>query len=123
MESGFERERPIYLQIMERIKSRILSGIYQPGEKLPSVRELAVEMSVNPNTMQKAMAELEREALVFSKRTAGRYISEDETLLSDLKEETIRREAQAFMKRLKAQGISREEMIAALKAAGEEAEV
>ena len=123
MEAGFDRERPIYMQIMERIKSQILSGFYRPGEKLPSVREMAVEMSVNPNTMQKAMAELEREGLLFSKRTAGRYISEDEALLQSLKEETIRNEAEAFLKRLKELGISKEEMMIALKAVGEEMEI
>ena len=84
MEAGFDRERPIYVQIAERIKSRVFSGRYKPGEKLPSVRDLAMEMSVNPNTMQRAMAELEREGVLFSKRTAGRYISEDEELLGRL---------------------------------------
>ena len=76
---------PIYLQIMERIQRDIISGRYRPGDKLPSVRELAVEAAVNPNTMQKALSELERGGLVYSQRTSGRFITEDEELLKELK--------------------------------------
>lgn len=120
MEAGFDRERPIYVQIAERIKSRVLSGRYKPGEKLPSVRDLAMEMSVNPNTMQRAMAELEREGVLFSKRTAGRYISEDEELLGRFRQRMIAEEAEAFLNRLKELGISREEILLALEKAEEE---
>lgn len=74
----FENNRPIYIQLMEIIKKRVISGAIKPGEKLPSVRELAFKTGVNPNTMQRAMAELEREGLIFSVRTAGRYVTENE---------------------------------------------
>ena len=120
MEAGFDRERPIYVQIAERIKNRVLSGRYKPGEKLPSVRDLAMEMSVNPNTMQRAMAELEREGVLFSKRTVGRYISEDEELLGRFRQRMIAEEAEAFLNRLKDLGISREEIVLALEKAEEE---
>ena len=70
-------ERPIYSQIMERITFDIISGIYPPGSQLPSVRALAQDAGVNPNTMQKAMAELERTGLIYSQRTSGRFITED----------------------------------------------
>ena len=72
-----DSDRPIFLQIVERIQTDIVSGRYQPGDKLPSVRDLAAEASVNPNTMQKAFAELERTGLVYSRRTSGRFITED----------------------------------------------
>lgn len=70
-------DRPIYLQLIEEIELRIVSGMYTVGEKLPGVRDLAAQASVNPNTMQKALTELERQGLVYSQRTAGRFITED----------------------------------------------
>ena len=72
---------PIYTQIINRLQMDIVSGNYQPGEKLPSVREIAAEASVNPNTMQKAFAELERIGLVYTQRTNGRFITEDKDLI------------------------------------------
>ena len=69
--------RPIYLQIVDLIKTEIIAGVYRPGDKLPSVRDLAMEASVNPNTMQKALAELEKEGLVMALRTSGRIVTED----------------------------------------------
>lgn len=83
----FENDRPIYIQVVEQIKMFIISGRYKPGEKLPSVRELAAEAKINPNTMQKAMAELETAKLVFSNRTNGRYITNDEDLIKNIKDE------------------------------------
>ena len=72
----FKEDRPIYSQLVEHIKLGIVSGEWSPGSKLPSVRDLAEEAGVNPNTMQRALADLEREGLVHSKRTSGRYITE-----------------------------------------------
>ena len=79
--------RPIYLQIVERLELSIVSGQFKPGDKVPSVRELAVEAGVNPNTMQKAMVELERQGLVHSERTSGRFITEDEAMITQVREE------------------------------------
>ena len=79
-----DNDRPIYLQLMERIQQDIVSGIYKPGDRLPSVRDLAVEAAVNPNTMQKALSELERSGLVYSQRTSGRFITEDTRLLDEM---------------------------------------
>ena len=76
MEWKFDSNSPIYIQIMNHIKKCIVSGEYKPGEQIPSVRELAVEAGVNPNTMQKALSELEREQILFSKRSAGRFVAE-----------------------------------------------
>ena len=77
-------DRPIYTQLLEELKRRIVSGYYQPGDRLLPVRELAQEAKVNPNTMQKALSELERENLVFAVRTTGRYITEAETLIEEI---------------------------------------
>ena len=74
---NLDSDRPIYAQLLERIELQIVSGTYGPGDKLPSVRELAAEASVNPNTMQKAFAELERSGLIVTKRTSGRFVTED----------------------------------------------
>ena len=72
-----DADRPIYAQLVERIQREIVSGKYQPGEKLPSVRDLAAVAAVNPNTMQRALAELERLELIRTQRTAGRTVTED----------------------------------------------
>ena len=79
---NLDSSRPIYTQLVERIQLDILAGKYQPGARLPSVRDLASEAGVNPNTMQKALAELERENLVHSARTSGRFITEDTATVS-----------------------------------------
>ena len=78
-------DRPIFIQIVERIEMDIISGKYKPGDKLPSVRDLAAEAAVNPNTMPKAFTELERTGLVFSQRTTGRFITEDTSMIDELK--------------------------------------
>lgn len=83
---NFVNDRPIYLQLMNIIKGRIVSGYYQPGDKVEPVRVLATEAAVNPNTMQKALSELEREGLMSSNRTNGRYVTEDETVINSLKD-------------------------------------
>lgn len=95
---NLDSDRPIYLQLMERIQHDIISGTYKPGDKLPSVRELAMEASVNPNTMQKALSELERIGLVHSRRTSGRFITEDETMIKQLKTETATEHIREFLK-------------------------
>ena len=87
---------PSFLQIVERIQTDIVSGRYQPGDKLPSVRDLAAEASVNPNTMQKAFAELERTGLVYSRRTSGRFITEDCHMIEQLKTSRYRENGRIF---------------------------
>ena len=81
---NLDDDRPIYLQLMERIQHDIVSGTYQPGDKLPSVRDLAVDAAVNPNTMQKALSELERCGLVYSQRTSGRFITDNADLIRQM---------------------------------------
>ena len=103
---NLDDNRPIYLQLMERIQQDIISGVYGPGDKLPSVRELALEASVNPNTMQKALSELERSGLVHSQRTSGRYITSDEQMLKQLKHDLAFQHIQEFMEKMKQLGFA-----------------
>lgn len=104
-------DRPIFIQIIERIQTDIISGVYKPGDKLPSVRELAQEASVNPNTMQKALSELERTGLVYSQRTSGRFITEDTAMIENLKSELAKEIIEQFLDRMKKLGIQKEEAI------------
>ena len=102
--------RPIYLQIEDLIKTNIIAGVYQPGQKLPSVRDLAAEASVNPNTMQKALTELERSGLVYTQRTSGRFITEDISKMTELKEQLAREQIQLFLKNMEQLGLSRDDI-------------
>lgn len=72
-----DSDRPIYTQLLEQLQKYIVSGKYGPGSKLPSVRELAADAGVNPNTMQRAFTELERDGLIITQRTTGRFVTED----------------------------------------------
>lgn len=86
----FDNDRPLYLQVMEHLKLGILSGELPSGSRLPAVRDLAGEASINPNTMQKALSELEREGLLYTQRTNGRFVTEDKALLEDLHYQMVR---------------------------------
>lgn len=107
---NLDSSRPIYLQIIERVQMDIITGRYQPGDKLPSVRDLAQEAAVNPNTMQKALSELERSGLIYSQRTSGRFITEDKELIHQMKKELAAAEVSAFVAHLKQLGITPEEI-------------
>lgn len=115
MEWELKSDRPIYTQLLEELKRRIISGYYKPGEKLLPVRELAQEAKVNPNTMQKALTELERQALVFAVRTTGRYITEDEELVMKTKKEFAASHVKNYLEEMTALGFSKEEMIQYIK--------
>ena len=105
---------PIYTQIIEHIQLDIISGLYQPGDRLPSVRDLAAEASVNPNTMQKALSELERSGLLHSQRTSGRFITEDEAMITQVREELAKKQIQEFMERMNKMGFDGEEIVTLL---------
>ena len=107
---NLDSSRPIYLQIIERVQMDIITGRYQPGDKLPSVRDLAQEAAVNPNTMQKALSELERSGLIYSQRTSGRFITEDKELIHQMKKELAAAEVSAFVADMKQLGITPEEI-------------
>ena len=107
---NLDSSRPIYLRIIERVQMDIITGRYQPGDKLPSVRDLAQEAAVNPNTMQKALSELERSGLIYSQRTSGRFITEDKELIHQMKKELAAAEVSAFVAHMKQLGITPEEI-------------
>lgn len=107
----FKSDRPIYSQLMDHIQIRIVSGQYKPGEKLPSVRELASEASVNPNTMQKALTELERSGLLYTVRTSGRFITEDSKMIDEMKCNLAKEEIFAFLKKMEEIGFTKEEAV------------
>ena len=107
---NLDSSRPIYLQIIERVQMDIITGRYQPGDKLPSVRDLAQEAAVNPNTMQKALSELERSGLIYSQRTSGRFITEDKELIHQMKKNLPPQKVSAFVAHMKQLGITPEEI-------------
>ena len=106
MEWNFKNGIPIYSQIMDEMTMRIASGAYAPGDKLPSVRDLAMEAGVNPNTMQKAMAELERIGLVYSERTSGRFVTKEEKILEELHESLAKKYFDELSEKLRKIGMS-----------------
>lgn len=106
-----DSDRPIFIQILERIRMNIISGKYQPGEKLPSVRELAAEAAVNPNTMQRAFAELERTGLVYSRRTSGRFITEDQEMIERLKTDIAKEKIKVFLESMQQLGYGKEQIL------------
>ncbi len=111
MSWDFDDDRPIYLQLMEQIQLKIISGIYKFGEKLPSVRDMAQEASVNPNTMQKALTELERTGLVFSQRTIGRFITNDSNMIKTMRNDLAKKQIEKFLLSIKKIGYTRQETI------------
>ncbi|MDR1816051.1 MAG: GntR family transcriptional regulator [Clostridiales Family XIII bacterium] len=114
MEWVFRGDRPIYAQLVEQIQRGILSGAYPPGSAMPSVRTLALEAEVNPNTMQKALAELEAQGLLATHRTAGRTVTEDKDMIGTLKESLAKEHIAAFLEGMAALGIEAGEAMALL---------
>ncbi|SHI65902.1 DNA-binding transcriptional regulator YhcF, GntR family [Clostridium cavendishii DSM 21758] len=106
----FNEKLPIYIQIINYIKQRIISKEIALGEKLPSVRDLSNELKVNPNTIQKVYAELERQGITYSKRGMGTFIVEDETLISSLKNELALDSMNDFVISMKSLGFTKEEV-------------
>ena len=97
MEWRIADDSPIYVQLARQLRRGIASGEYRPGEKLPPVRELAFSAGVNPNTMQRAMTELEREGLVFPQRTSGRFVTEDAELISRARDRLAKEETRRYL--------------------------
>lgn len=108
---NLDSDRPIYAQILERIQMQIVAGVYQPGTKIPSVRELAADAGVNPNTMQKALAELERSGLVLTQRTSGRVVTEDLNMIKETRNQLAGEQVKDFVRRMRDLGFDREDII------------
>ncbi|MCL2034969.1 MAG: GntR family transcriptional regulator [Oscillospiraceae bacterium] len=113
---------PIYLQIIQDIKQRIVSGEWQPKMRVPPVRELSVSLGVNPNTAQRALAELEREGLLRTERTSGRFITDDEELIGRVRGEMAEAYADEFLLRMSKIGFRQGETLKFLKQNNERGE-
>lgn len=111
MKWDFDNNKPIYSQIIDHIKLFIISGELKTGERLPSVRDLASEAGVNPNTMQRALSELERTGLVYSNRTSGRFITEEEDIIKEIKIESAEKSIKDFLNNMAQIGYSKEEVV------------
>lgn len=105
---------PIYLQLTQDIADKVMAGHYAVGQRIESVRELALIYGVNPNTVQKALQLAEQRGLVFAQGSEGRFVTKDEALINELKTETIQREVNEFTEKMQSLGISKEAIIAYL---------
>ncbi len=115
----FDNNIPIYIQVLEYIKIYIISGVFKCGEKLPSVREFATTFKVNPNTMQKALTELENMKLIYTERTNGKYVTNDSKVIEKLKDEYALTLAKSYFEGMKRIGLSKADSIIYLEKLGE----
>ncbi|OPX43455.1 HTH-type transcriptional repressor YtrA [Ruminiclostridium hungatei] len=111
MANDFSSNVPIYIQIMNDVKLKIVAGVWEPGQRLQSVRDLAVEFSVNPNTMQRALAELERDGLLYTERTSGRYVAQDHQKILKARSEMARQYTDNYYDAMEKLGYKRDEVI------------
>ena len=114
MDWTFWNDLPIYSQLVEQIKLAIVSGVFAPGMRLSSVRDMAAEAGVNPNTLQRALQELERQGLVYSQRTTGRFVTEDTQVIDACKRALAQGQLAAFLAAMKQLGYERAEILALL---------
>lgn len=110
MDAVFNNSVPIYLQIVSAIKKQIVSGKLVPGERIPSVRELALTYKVNPNTMQKALIELEENGLIKTERTNGKFVTEDENIINKIKNDYADNLTQNYLFEMISLGITKQEI-------------
>ncbi|WP_288622482.1 GntR family transcriptional regulator [uncultured Streptococcus sp.] len=110
----FDEKSPIYVQIAQHIKMQIISQKIKSGDQLPTVRELAEEAGVNPNTMQRAFSELEREGMVYSQRTSGRFVTEDTVLIMQKRREVAEAELQSFVNNMQKMGFQIDDIVSVL---------
>lgn len=106
MTNEFQSNMPIYLQLVDKFKHKIVSGELQAGSKIDSVRDLAISFEVNPNTVQRALSELERDGLVYAERTAGRFITNNKELISNMRNEIAQDIIGKFIKQMSSLGFS-----------------
>lgn len=110
METHLEGNQPIYMQIMDAIRLSVISGEMESGQKIPSVRDLAQNFNVNPNTMQRALSELEREGVLISERTTGRFVTKDISFIREMKMQEAEKAAAEFMAKMAALGFSEKDL-------------
>lgn len=111
---------PIYLQLVDELQKRIINGTYVPGGKLPPVRELAADAGVNPNTMQRALAQMENSGLIYTQRTSGRFLTDDRQKIESLRREAAQALIRDFLRKMRELGIGREEVCKLIQAQEED---
>ena len=111
MEITFDNNIPIYIQLLEYMKIYIMSGAFRCGEKLPSVRDFAITFKVNPNTMQRALSELEDMGLIYTERTNGKYVTQDASVVQQLKDEYALTLAKSYLNGMKRIGLGKADSI------------
>lgn len=111
MVTEFNDKTPIYLQIMDIIKMKIVTGKLKSNDKLPSVREMATNLNVNPNTLQRSYQELERLGIVYTQRGTGTFVGEEKDMVDDLKREMAKEVIDSFILRMKSLGFTANEII------------
>ena len=114
MEWQIAAGRPVYIQLVEQLERADVTGVYPPGERVPAVRDLAAQAQVNPNTMQRALAEMESRGLLVTQRTSGRTVTSDTALIAKTRQALAASLAQDFLAQAKALGLTREEILALL---------
>lgn len=118
MDYIFDNERPIYIQLVENLKAQIVSGQLKQGTRIPSVRELALTARVNPNTMQKALAQLEDDGLVYTERTNGKFVTNNKDLIEQVKKELATQKVKHYLTDMKNIGIGFNDAITYLQELG-----
>ena len=118
MEFIFDNERPIYLQLVEQLIIFIVSGKFKPGDKIPSVRDLALQAKVNPNTMQKALQDLEDKELIYTERTNGKFVTNNRKKIDNFKKALALEKVNKYVDEMNNIGISYEDSINYLKELG-----
>ena len=111
MEFTFDNNIPIYIQVLEYMKIYLISGVFKCGEKLPSVRDFSTTFKVNPNTMQKALSELESMNLIYTERTNGKYVTNDQKVIDKLKDEYAITLAKSYFEGMKRIGLGKADSI------------
>ncbi|MGD6775744.1 GntR family transcriptional regulator [Sutcliffiella horikoshii] len=122
MTAKYDADKPIYLQIIDRISKEIVRGVLKPGDKLPSVREMAIQSGVNPNTIQRTYSEMERMEIVETKRGQGTFVTENEGLLLHLKKAMETKVVESFVQSMREIGASEREIVESVERFLEEGE-
>jgi len=111
---------PIYLQLTDELEKKIINGTYPPGSRLPAVRELAAEAGVNPNTMQRALTQMENSGLIYTQRTSGRFLTDDREKIERLRRDAARQRIEKFLRDMRELGIEKKEVCTMIDALKEE---